>query len=132
MEQVADLCYETLHRPFGVARDDDWDNLDPFSRHLVALDGERVVGYGRLIQESDWAHLRQVVVDEAYRGRGIGGALVNELVDEASRRRLRRAYLNARLPAVQLYRRAGFSVVGEQFAMARTYVQHVRMERRVV
>lgn len=129
MRDVADLCYETLHRPFDVSRNDDWDNADPNSWHLVALQSGLVVGYGRLLVEGDWAHLRQVAVYPEYRGRGIGSALVAELVAEARRRELQHAYLNARLSAVGLYERAGFRVVSpEPFPMPRTYLPHVRME----
>jgi GNAT superfamily N-acetyltransferase len=129
MAQVVDLCYETLHRPFGVARDDDWNNLDPGSSHLVALADGRVVGYGRLLVEGDWGHLRQVAVHEEWRGRGIGSWIVHALVELAREKGLPHAYLNARLTAVSLYERRGFSVVSpEPFPMPRTFLPHVRME----
>jgi ribosomal protein S18 acetylase RimI-like enzyme len=129
MLDVADLCYETLHRPFNVSRNDDWDNGDPGSTHLVALVGERLVGYARLLVESDWGHVRQVAVYEEHRGRGIGSALVGEAVALARRKGLRRVYLNARLTAVGLYERQGFRVVSPApFPMPRTFLPHVRME----
>ena len=31
LRSVADLCYETLHRPFGVSRNDVWNETDPAS-----------------------------------------------------------------------------------------------------
>jgi N-acetylglutamate synthase-like GNAT family acetyltransferase len=127
---VEDLCYRTLHEPFGVSRQDDWNEMDPASRHLVALDGANVVGYGRLIDEDRWGHIRQVVVEPGYRRRGIATALVSELVATAGRTGMRRLYLNSRLPAVGMYEHAGFRVVSkEPFPMPRTYVPHVRMER---
>jgi N-acetylglutamate synthase-like GNAT family acetyltransferase len=129
MRQVADLCYETLHAPFGVERSDDWDNADPRSSHLVALTGRRVAGYARLITEGEWGHVRQVAVAPHMRGRGIGSALVAETLESARKQRLRRVYLNARMGAVGLYERAGFRVVSpEPFPMPRTYLPHVRME----
>jgi N-acetylglutamate synthase-like GNAT family acetyltransferase len=129
MRQVADLCYETLHAPFGVARCDDWDDLDPHSSHVVALLQGRVVGYARLIVEGAWGHVRQVAVTPTMRGRGLGSALVAATLDSARRQGLPRAYLNARLDAVGLYQRAGFRVVSpEPFPLPRTYLPHVRME----
>jgi ribosomal protein S18 acetylase RimI-like enzyme len=129
MRQGADVCYETLHAPFGVTRCDDWDNADPYSSHLVALAEARVAGYARLIVEDDWGHVRQVAVAPHVRGRGIGSALVAETVASARRKGLGRVYLNARLGAVGLYERAGFRVVSpEPFPMPRTYLPHVRME----
>jgi ribosomal protein S18 acetylase RimI-like enzyme len=129
MRSVLDLCYETLHRPFGVSRNDDWGNEDPGSWHIVAVASGIVVGYARLIREGGWGHIRQVAVYEEHRQQGIGGALVRELVELARRVGFRHLYLNARLSAVGLYERAGFRVVSpEPFKMPRTFLPHVRME----
>ena len=129
MREVLDLCYETLHRPFDVARNDDWGNSDPGSWHIVALNSGCVVGYARLLTEGEWGHVRQVAVYEEYRARGIGSALVSRLVGRARELGIPRVYLNARLNAVGLYERAGFRVVSpEPFPMPRTFLPHVRME----
>jgi N-acetylglutamate synthase-like GNAT family acetyltransferase len=129
MRQVADLCFETLHAPFGVTRCDDWNELDPHSSHVVALSGDRVVGYARLIVEGDWGHIRQVAVTPPMCGLGIGSALVAAALEAARSRGLPHAYLNARLGAVGLYQRAGFRTVSHApFPMPRTYLPHVRME----
>lgn len=128
LRDVAALCYETLHRPFGVSRNDAWNEMDGRSAHLVALDGGRLAGYARLIGEGRAAHVRQVVVDPAHRQRGIGSELVAALVDEAGRLGYARVYLNARRNAVPMYERLGFRVAGESFRMGRTYLPHVRME----
>ena len=129
MRRVADLCYEALHRPFGVPRNDCWNELDPASVHLVALDGERVAGYARLLFEGRWAHVRQVSVDPAYRHRGIASTLVTALVDEARRCGADGVYLNARSRAAGMYERLGFHTAGVVFRMPRTWLPHVRMEQ---
>lgn len=128
MSEVSALCYEALHRPFGVERCDDWDHEDSASSHLIALAGDALVGYGRLIVEGRWGHIRQLSVDEHWRGRGIGTALVCELVRLAREMRLKGVYLNARLAAVRMYVRLGFRAVGGEFPMPRTYLPHTRME----
>jgi ribosomal protein S18 acetylase RimI-like enzyme len=131
MREVASLCYETLHRPFGVSRDDAWDETDPGSAHLVALDGGRLAGYARLLDEGRRAHVRQVVVTEQDRRRGIATALVETLVSEARLRGFALVVLNARRPAVAMYERAGFSVTRGPFRMPRTYLAHYQMEKRL-
>lgn len=125
---VADLCYETLHRPFGVSRNDAWNETDPASTHLVALDGDRLVGYVRLIAEGGGGHVRQVIVARDYRRRGIAACLVTCALGRARELGLPFAFLNARANAVRLYERLGFRVVGGAFRMGRTYLKHVRME----
>lgn len=127
--QVEDLCYRTLHEPFGVSRQDDWDQMDPGSTHLVAVVNGAVIGYARLLDEGGWGHIRQVGVEPEWRRRGIATMLVKELVEIARQRGMRRLYLNSRLPAVPVYERAGFHVVSpEPFPSPRTYLPHVRME----
>ena len=128
LRHVADLCYETLHRPFGVSRNDAWNEMDPASTHLVALDGERLAGYVRLIVEGGGGHVRQVIVARDYRRRGIAASLVTCALGRARELGLPFAFLNARANAVRLYERLGFGVVGGAFRMGRTYLKHVRME----
>jgi len=126
--QVRDLCYEALHRPFGVPRNDEWNENDPASTHLVAVEGGRAVGYVRLIDEHGLGHVRQVVVAPSHRGRGLASDLVSCAVDTAVERGFPLAFLNARERAVGVYARQGFRVVQGPFRMGRTYLKHVRME----
>lgn len=129
MRPVADLCYETLHRPFGVERNDSWNETDPASTHFVAFDGETLVGYVRLIDEQGGGHVRQVAVVPSHRRRGIAHDLVTAAIARADALHLPFAFLNARRNAVALYERLGFHVTGDPFRMGRTYLMHVRMER---
>lgn len=131
MRDVADLCYETLHRPFGVSRNDAWNETDPASTHFAALEGGRLVGYVRLIDEGGAGHVRQVVVAGSHRRRGIAGDLVTAAITHAEHRRMWAVFLNARANAVGLYERLGFRVTAGPFRMGRTYLAHVRMERDI-
>ena len=131
MHDVAELCYHTLHRPFGVSRQSAWNETDPASTHLAALDGDTLVGYARLIAEGGGAHIRQVVVAHAYRRRSIAADLVSCALTRARTQGLPFAFLNARANAVGLYERLGFAIVGAPFRMGRTYLPHVRMETQL-
>jgi ribosomal protein S18 acetylase RimI-like enzyme len=123
--------YHALYEPYGVPRQGAWDDLPLEARHLVALGGERVVGYACLIPEGEWAHIRQVVVESGYRRQGIATALIRKLLDLAAEEGLPRAYLNARLEAISLYDRLGFARVGTVFRTPLTTVAHLRMEREI-
>lgn len=129
MRHVAGLCYETLHRPFGVERNDSWNETDPASTHFLAFDGEALAGYVRLIAEEGGGHVRQVAVAPSYRRRGIAHDLVSAALAHAEELRIPFAFLNARSNAVAIYERLGFRVTDGPFRMGRTYLTHVRMER---
>jgi ribosomal protein S18 acetylase RimI-like enzyme len=128
---VRDLCYETLHRPFGVTRNDAWNEGDPASTHLLAMDGDHIAGYVRLIVEGGGGHVRQVVVVPGYRGRRVASDLVACAVGRARELGLPYAFLNARERAVGIYERIGFVVTDGPFRMGRTFLPHVRMELRL-
>jgi GNAT superfamily N-acetyltransferase len=125
------IRYHTLYEPYGVARQDAWDDLPPGARHLVALSGDRVVAYACMIPEGEWAHIRQVVVESGHRRQGVATALIRRLMDAAAEEGLPRAYLNARLEAINLYDRLGFARVGTVFHTLFTTVGHLRMEREL-
>jgi ribosomal protein S18 acetylase RimI-like enzyme len=126
--RVRDLCYETLHLPFGVTRNDAWNEADPRSTHIVAMDGDRLAGYVRLILEDGGGHVRQVTVSPDYRCRGLASDLVARAVLLAREMELPFAFLNARARAVGLYQRIGFRITDGPFRMGRTFLPHVRME----
>jgi ribosomal protein S18 acetylase RimI-like enzyme len=129
--QVRDLCYETLHRPFGVSRNDSWNEADPKSTHIVAMAGDRLAGYVRLIADGDAGQIRQVAVDPAFRHQGIATQLVSAAIERAKELGLGVAFLHARARAVGMYARLGFRVTEGPFRMGRTYLAHVRMDRRL-
>lgn len=84
---------------------------------LLAVDGKKIVGDATLHRENGWMnHVARVraVVDPAYRGRGIGQALVNEFVEMA--RELKISMVDAEIMAEQksgrrMFESLGFAVV---------------------
>ena len=82
---------------------------------LVAEEGERIVGYAVLWIESDVAELGNLAVRPAFRGRGTGRALLDEVLGEAAAGGARTVFLEVRESndaARQLYAGAGFGIVG--------------------
>lgn len=100
----------------GVPPEIELDEFDPLSRHAVATDvrGE-VVGTGRLLPDG---HIGRMAVASAWRGRGVGGSVLEALAAEAARRGLPQVMLNAQVQALAFYRRHGFVEEGEVFMEA--------------
>ena len=141
---LEDFLYESIFVPEGEAPPDrsildkpelrvyvDGFGEGPADVCFVAEDGEQPVGaawsrimddYGQLDDET--ASL-SVALYAPYRGRGLGGALLEALLGELKARGWRRASLSVqkRNRAQRLYRRLGFEEVvdkGEELLMART------------
>jgi ribosomal protein S18 acetylase RimI-like enzyme len=85
------------------------------SGELVGTVSMRETGY-----ETRSMHLFALEVAPRHRGRGIGTALVEHVVAEATRRGCRRVYLEVRVDnrARRLYHRLGFRRVGNAFVNA--------------
>ncbi|MBN2247560.1 MAG: GNAT family N-acetyltransferase [Coriobacteriia bacterium] len=129
MAEVHAVRHEALFAPFGIPRDDRWDDQGADRCHLAALVDGRVVGYACLVLDPDGSgHVRQVSVLERARGQGIGRELMAEVEREARRRGLSLVWLNARCTAEGFYHGLGWRTVSGVFPAGRTGVPHVRME----
>ncbi len=108
------------HVPVGL----EWDGKDPQCDHVVAEAGGRAVGTGRLLADG---HIGRMAVLPAWRRKGVGSAILTELVVMASQRGLRAVVLHAQVRARTFYERHGFCVEGEEFVEAG--IAHLKMVR---
>ncbi len=79
---------------------------------IAEVDG-RAVGVLTLATHEHTAWIGNVAVEPAFRGRGVGAQLVDAALAEADARTLETVGLYSVLPAVSLYRRAGFRALGD-------------------
>jgi predicted GNAT family N-acyltransferase len=95
-----------------VPLDLEMDGRDPECAHVLALDAQGAVGTGRLLPDG---HIGRMAVLADWRGRGLGSKLLDELVQIARERGMRRVELHAQVHAIPFYQRAGFAVVSGEF-----------------
>ena len=85
-------------------------------RYVAAEEGNKFLGYaGMMLPGGRQAEVLTLAVSVAAWGRGIGSALLTDLLDEAGRRDCAEVFLEVRADnprAQQLYRRFGFSDAG--------------------
>ena len=107
-----------------VPREIEMDDMDAACLHALAwLDG-KAVGTGRLLPDG---HIGRMAVLGESRALGVGGAILERLVQEARRQGMREVILSAQTHAIGFYRRHGFSEQGEVFAEAG--IPHQEMRR---
>lgn len=89
-----------------------YNHLDTMDYVVLVCDGERAVGCAALRRYSDTEiEVKRVFLQEAYRGRNIGGTLIENLVEKAKMLGFQRMILETGLfleASVRLYRRFGF------------------------
>lgn len=89
------------------------DAQDPLSVHAIARDESGLaLGTGRLLPDG---HIGRMAVIREGRSKGVGGALLHALMDEARRRGHRRIVLSAQVRAVDFYLRHGYRIDGPEY-----------------
>ena len=117
--------YEVFVREQGVPEALEWDGRDADCLHVLAEDAHgAAIGCGRLLPDG---HIGRMAVLPAWRRRGIGAALLAQLLDGARRRGLRQAILHAQTSAAPFYAAHGFRVSGPEFMEAG--LAHVEMRK---
>ena len=120
--ELARAVHHRAYRDVSVRQFGPWDEKaqDEFfadgwsaASHQVVLCDGVPCGYICVEDRGGEIHLRELVIDPEFQGRGIGSSLLREVIEDARARqvpvRLGTFHLNR---AVNLYRRMGFREVG--------------------
>ena len=91
----------------------EWDGLDESCRHVLVYDaGHQPVATGRMKPDG---HIGRMAVLPAYRGQGIGSAVLAALLEVARQQGVEAVFLHAQVSAITFYERHEFVVNSEQF-----------------
>lgn len=93
-----------------------WNELASGHHYLVALDGDRLLGYAGLsVNPPHEAWVQNIAVLREAQRQGVGRTLLEALLDEAARNRVSKVLLEVAVdnaPAQKLYAQYGFEAVG--------------------
>lgn len=96
-----------------VSEDEEWDGMDDQCQHVLAeLEDGTPVGCGRLLPDGK---IGRMAVLKEYRGRDIGGRILQLLVELATERGHTEVKLASQTHAIPFYERHGFTAYGEEF-----------------
>jgi predicted GNAT family N-acyltransferase len=110
-----------------VPERDEWDDADQQCLHALILKAKRdAVGTGRL---EPTGKIGRLAVLAEFRGRGLGGELLEWLVRQARRQGLKNVHLHAQVRALDFYLRHGFEPEGAIFD--EVGILHQRMSRQL-
>ncbi|WP_318484684.1 GNAT family N-acetyltransferase [Photobacterium leiognathi] len=102
----------------------EFDNLDSAAVHVLVMDGEQLLGTGRILADG---HIGRIAIMKAARGQGLGAKVVQALVEYAQQQGYPRVDLGAQTHAVDFYRKLGFMPYGDEFMEAN--IPHQAMEQ---
>jgi predicted GNAT family N-acyltransferase len=125
-EALCAIRIRVFVREQGVPLEMELDQGDALALHLLAEDATgRPVGTARMLPDG---HIGRMAVLPEWRRRGVGSALLRELLQRAAETAGVHPYLDAQSSAVGFYRRHGFAPEGAEFSAAG--IPHRRMRPR--
>lgn len=126
--RLAYQIWQLRQAVFVVEQDCPYADLDgrdteDTALHLVATEGDTLLGCVRVLQDRDEWRIGRVATTTAARGRGIGAALMQAAVDQVGEP----IVLDAQAHLEQWYARFGFTSTGREFL--EDGIPHVEMRR---
>ncbi len=130
-DEAVALRYEVLRQPLGLTYTPEQLAEEYSHIHLAAYTEEgRLVGYLNLTPQNEQVvKMRQVAVNPARQGQGIGRKLVEASEALAQRAGFQVLSLHARASAVPFYQKMGYTALGEQFE--EVTLPHFKMEKQL-
>jgi predicted GNAT family N-acyltransferase len=127
LEAALALRYEVFCREQRVPVEEERDGRDAEGLHLIALEGEELLGTCRLVFVGSTVQFSRLAVAKAARRRGIATALLRRADAETQARGATRLVLHAQTYARSLYEGNGYLARGREFTEAG--IEHVAMEK---
>lgn len=118
LEKAKNIRYEVFVIGQNVPADEEIDQYEDESFHFIAYADDIPCGAARWRFTDIGIKLERFAVLEAYRGHGVGSALVSIVLDDIRKNPKSKGkplYLHAQLDAMNLYGKFGFIKVGELF-----------------
>jgi predicted GNAT family N-acyltransferase len=126
-------AYSIRHQVFVVEQKVDpemeYDEFENISKHFIAYCDDKAVGTARWRVTPNGVKLERFAVLEEMRGKGVGQALVEAVLEDISDNpdaAGMKKYLHSQLSAVPLYLKFGFEKVGDIFEECN--IMHYKMQ----
>jgi predicted GNAT family N-acyltransferase len=115
-EALREVRRTVFVREQNVPEELEWDDADERAYHVLAMAADgRPIGTGRLRLD---CHIGRMAVIKAWRGRGVGSAMLRLLIDFARKEGCTAVHLHAQTHALDFYARFGFAPMGDRFEEA--------------
>lgn len=127
-----DLRWRILRAPWDQPRGSERDAFEDQCWHRMAcLEDCIPIGVARLQRNSqEQGQIRYMAVEPAWRGQGVGRALVEALETQAHALDMNEIVLDAREESVAFYQRLGYAIVGPSHTLFGK-IRHSAMRKRL-
>jgi predicted GNAT family N-acyltransferase len=126
-DRLLNVRLEVFVEEQAVPIEEEQDEHDPHCTHLLVVDDSGApIATGRMMTDG---HIGRMAVRRPWRGRGLGGAILEALIERAAGLGLAKVVLAAQTHAIPFYERHGFRAYGDEFMDAG--IPHFWMDRAV-
>ena len=126
-DSAIDLRYSEFYETSNRAKETIFDEFEYKSLRIVAYIDDKVIGHARLFVHDSMGEITQVVVDHEYRGMKIGVGIMTRLIEKAKEMKVGYITLDARVYAIEFYKRLGFETRGEEYISPKTGMPIIKM-----
>jgi|ERR1043165_274265 predicted GNAT family N-acyltransferase len=129
-DAALELRDKILRKPLGLVFTEDELKKDAHDIHMGLFDGDRVLACLTLTETPDGRmKMRQVAVDDAVQGTGLGSKLSTAAEQLAKERGFNTMFCHARKVAAPFYLKLGYQIVGDEFTEVN--IPHYVMEKQL-
>ena len=132
--QAAQLRYRLFYQEHNIPFESIFNSYEEQNLHLAITTSieNHILAYGCLAwKSSDEFQISQMVVEPKCQRQGLGGLILQTLIEQANDRGASLVVLNARVTKVPFYQRYGFETIGEVFPSSSTGVAHIQMRKMI-
>jgi N-acetylglutamate synthase-like GNAT family acetyltransferase len=123
-----ELRNRVLRMPLGLTLSEQDLQGEDGQFHLVAVDEPgRVIGCVLAVFMENRAKVRQIAIEEAYRGRGIGTRLLQDIEQAVRSKNIGTVTLHARVTARRFFEKLGYTAASGVFS--EVTIPHIKMEK---
>ncbi len=127
LEQAFEIRRQVFVIEQKVNPEEEYDEFENACTHLLARHNGVACGTARIRKTENGIKLERFAVLSAYRGKGVGAALVEGCLQRLEKGTF--AYMHAQEHALNLYAKFGFEPVGERFWECE--IPHFKMQKTV-
>lgn len=109
MKDAFHVREEVFVKEQNVPAEEEIDELENESEHIVVYDGAKPVGAGRWRMKDGYGKLERICVLKSHRSSGVGGIIMKALEKAAADGGASGFILNAQTQAVPFYKNAGIA-----------------------
>lgn len=129
LEDAFNIRREVFIKEQNVPEEEEFDEEDLVSHHIVVYATGKPVATGRLFKAGENWLIGRISVLKEFRGKQVGKLIVEKLLERAAEIEAADIHIHAQTHAVSFYEKFGFMAYGDTFLEAN--IEHVSMVKKV-